>query len=393
MFLAKQKVMKKIFLFFIIILILRSPLFAQVGINSDGSFPDSSAMLDVKSVSQGVLIPRMTFEQRNALLDPVEGLMVYCTNCKPDGTGVLSIHQSGKWQNYSWNCDVPFSPVEGVHVPEVTQITWNWSAVPIALGYKWNTVNNLTTAIDLGTNTTTTETGLTHLTLYTRYVWAYNACGYSTPLTMIQMTLSFTCSDSLSIEHLAGNVAPVNKTVIYETVTNIPGVPSKCWITSNLGADHQATAVNDATEASAGWYWQFNKKQGFKVSGSNERTPNTTWITGINESSDWVAANDPCALLIGGNWRIPTITEWSNLMTGGNWINWNGPWTSALSLHAAGHLGLNDGWLYNRGGTGNYWSSSQGYLTHAFSLGFSSSSCSMFYDPKTYGYTVRCILD
>jgi hypothetical protein len=62
----------------------------------------------------------------------------------------------------------------------------------------------------------------------------------------------FICGSSLTISHVAGAVAPVNKTVTYGTVTNIPGETSKCWITSNLGADHQATAVSDATEPSAG---------------------------------------------------------------------------------------------------------------------------------------------
>ena len=115
------------------------------------------------------------------------------------------------------------------------------------------------------------------------------------------------------INHVAsGGVAPVDKTVTYGTVTNIPGETSKCWITSNLGADHQATAVNDATEASAGWYWQFNRMQGYKHDGTT-RTPNTTWITSINENLDWQAANDPCALELGNGWRIPTYTEWTNV--------------------------------------------------------------------------------
>jgi hypothetical protein len=94
-------------------------------------------------------------------------------------------------------------------------------------------------------------------------------------------------------------VAPVNKTVTYGTVTNIPGETSKCWITSNLGADHQATSKDDATEPSAGWYWQFNKKQGYKVTNNNTRTPNTPWIHPINENSDWTAAKDPCTLEMG----------------------------------------------------------------------------------------------
>ena len=78
----------------------------------------------------------------------------------------------------------------------------------------------------------------------------------------------------LTINHVEGVVAPVTKTTTYGTVTNIPGELTKCWITSNLGSDQQATAVNDATEASAGWYWQFNRKQGYKHDGST-RTPNT----------------------------------------------------------------------------------------------------------------------
>jgi hypothetical protein len=54
---------------------------------------------------------------------------------------------------------------------------------------------------------------------------------------------AFICGSSITINHVAGDVAPVHKTVTYGTVTNIPGEPSKCWITSNLGADHQANSV------------------------------------------------------------------------------------------------------------------------------------------------------
>ena len=70
------------------------------------------------------------------------------------------------------------------------------------------------------------------------------------------------------------------------------------------GADHQATAVDDATEASAGWYWQFNRKQGYKHTGT---TVIPAWnTTSIDEDSDWIPANDPCAIELGAGWRIPT---------------------------------------------------------------------------------------
>ena len=70
------------------------------------------------------------------------------------------------------------------------------------------------------------------------------------------------CGDNLAISHTAGVVAPVTKAVTYGTVnTNLSG-SDKCWITQNLGADNQASSPSDSTEASAGWYWQFNHMQG-----------------------------------------------------------------------------------------------------------------------------------
>ena len=90
-----------------------------------------------------------------------------------------------------------------------------------------------------------------------------------------------TVTSGLTVNHVAGTVAPVTKTASYGTVlTSITGA-SKCWITQNLGADHQATSATDATEPSAGWYWQFNRLQGYKNDGV---TLSPTWtITTISE--------------------------------------------------------------------------------------------------------------
>lgn len=53
---------------------------AQVAVTSDGSVPDSSAMLDVKSTTRGFLPPRMTYAERTAIALPAKGLMVYQNN-------------------------------------------------------------------------------------------------------------------------------------------------------------------------------------------------------------------------------------------------------------------------------------------------------------------------
>ncbi|MEI7725515.1 MAG: fibrobacter succinogenes major paralogous domain-containing protein [Bacteroidota bacterium] len=51
----------------------------QISINTDGSQPDPSAMLEVKSTSGGLLPPRMTTMQMNGISSPAAGLMVYNT--------------------------------------------------------------------------------------------------------------------------------------------------------------------------------------------------------------------------------------------------------------------------------------------------------------------------
>jgi hypothetical protein len=178
--------------------------------------------------------------------------------------------------------------------------------------------------------------------------------------------------------------------VTYGTVTNIPGETSKCWLTQNLGADNQATSAEDATEPSAGWYWQFNLKQGYKHDGAT-RTPNTTWITPINEYSDWVISKDPCSLLLGGAWRIPTLTEWTNVDNAGGWNNLYDAYNSNLKLHTGGYLTGADGSLVSRGTWGLYWASDEVDNVLGGYLYFYLYECNPGWCWKDFGVTLRCI--
>lgn len=293
--------MKILSLILALIILFSSTLSSQVGINTDNSAPDNSAMLDVKSTSKGFLPPRMTTAQRNSIATPAEGLVIY--NVSEDALNV--------YNGIEWLSMPPPRP--------------------------------------------------------------------------------FACGLTITIDHVvSGNVAPVNKTVAYGTVGGIPGEPTKCWITSNLGAAHQAVTVDDATEASAGWYWQFNRKQGYKHDGAT-RTPNTTWIDQINENLDWQLSNDPCYIELGAAWRLPTYWEWYNVDNDGGWTNWNDPWNSELKLHAAGSLSVSDGSLSFCGIIGNYWSSYRGGSGYAWDLFFTSATCTMYNDNKAYGFSVRCL--
>ncbi|RYF20205.1 MAG: collagen-like protein [Flavobacteriales bacterium] len=82
--------MKAKFLPLLFILSLSFYASAQnVGINTDASTADNSAMLDVKSTEKGMLIPRMTAAQRNLIASPATGLLVYQT----DGTSGFYFNQ------------------------------------------------------------------------------------------------------------------------------------------------------------------------------------------------------------------------------------------------------------------------------------------------------------
>ena len=87
--------MKKIYGFLAMLLLSSSALLAQVSVNNDNSAPDPSAMLDVKSTTKGFLPPRMTLAERDALVSPAEGLIIYnTTDNKPN------YRKNGAWTTF-----------------------------------------------------------------------------------------------------------------------------------------------------------------------------------------------------------------------------------------------------------------------------------------------------
>lgn len=65
----------------------------NVAINNDGSQPAASAMLDIKSNTKGLLIPRMTKTEKAAIASPATGLLIYQT----DGTKGFYYYTGSAW--------------------------------------------------------------------------------------------------------------------------------------------------------------------------------------------------------------------------------------------------------------------------------------------------------
>lgn len=76
----------------------KSGLSQGVSINETNTPPDPSAMLDVESTEKGMLIPRMTQTQRDAISSPATGLLIYQTDYEPGFYFNAGTSDSPAWQ-------------------------------------------------------------------------------------------------------------------------------------------------------------------------------------------------------------------------------------------------------------------------------------------------------
>ena len=93
--------LNKIIVLVLISTLVHFNLIAQVGIGTTN--PHSSAALEVSSNNSGFLPPRMSTIQRNAIDDPIAGLMIYNTteNC-------INYWNSEEWISLCGNTPSPF---------------------------------------------------------------------------------------------------------------------------------------------------------------------------------------------------------------------------------------------------------------------------------------------
>jgi len=65
----------------------------NVGIGDTLFTPDASAILDIKSTTGGLLIPRMTTTQRDAISSPAQSLLIFNTT-----TTCFETFVNGQWK-------------------------------------------------------------------------------------------------------------------------------------------------------------------------------------------------------------------------------------------------------------------------------------------------------
>ena len=96
--------MKKLFILFAIFTTVATTA-QSVGINTDGSTANTTAILDVSSTTKGFLPPRMTTTERDLIASPATGLVLFNTT-----TNGLEIKSSTGWISLKASSDAAFLP-------------------------------------------------------------------------------------------------------------------------------------------------------------------------------------------------------------------------------------------------------------------------------------------
>ena len=162
--------MKTLITLLLTVLISISTVLAQVAINTDGSVPDNSAILDIKSTTKGLLIPRMTNYQISLITSPAGGLFVYST----DDSKVYCFNSGdNEWKeiDYGAGSIAPFI----CGVSSITDIEGNSYNTVLIDSQCWMAENLVTTKYNDGTDIPYVTDGTAWMNLSTAaYAWYNN---------------------------------------------------------------------------------------------------------------------------------------------------------------------------------------------------------------------------
>ncbi|NTW31234.1 MAG: hypothetical protein HGB12_01140 [Bacteroidetes bacterium] len=211
-----------------------------VAINETGNAAVNSAMLDVSSTTQGVLISRMTKAQRDLITLPASGLFIYNTDCKTfeyfDGSFWIPLQSSNSFITAPGVITGLSSVCSGQ-----TNVAYSITPVPGATSYIWTVPSG--SSIISGQNTT----GIT-VTYSTSAgnicVTGNSVCGASSPA-CLQISLNSNLPVSVSIaENPTGTICSGTSVTFTASPTNGGTTPSYQWKLNNADVGTNVTYTN-----------------------------------------------------------------------------------------------------------------------------------------------------
>jgi uncharacterized protein (TIGR02145 family) len=201
--------------------LLTSNVFSQnVGISETGSLPDNSALLDLSSTERGLLVPRMTTTERDAITTPANSLLIFNTTTQCyEGYNA----PSSTWVAFGCiGCTVP-TGVSATAAPnpicEGSDLTLTGVATD-ATAWSWTGPNGFTSIEQSPTitNITTAEAGVYTLT-------ASNTCGSATAVN----TASVIVSQSPTTANAGSDINPACDATTATLAGNTPTIGTGEW--------------------------------------------------------------------------------------------------------------------------------------------------------------------
>lgn len=332
---------------------------AQVGIGTQN--PNTQAALEVSSENKGILIPRMPKANRPA--NAPAGLMIY----QSDNVSGFYFFTGTKWQRmYAVDDTMPalINPLPGA--------------------------TNDPPATSGATGTVTGADGILYKTvrLGDGSVWLQQNLGSSRVATAIDDTQSF--GDLYQWGRWADGHekrTPVFSRTISPTEPN-PNNPS--GLVKQWGANVNPYYYNNSSPT----WWSVD------VIGTTD-----TWTASLPSQANENQGCDPCRLLLGGTWRLPTSSEYEGLnnnasTTGVAITNSTSGFNSWLKYSSGGRRDVTSTTLLEVGTAAYYWTSTATLTssissTNAYliSVKTSNANISPYMSNRGYGYSIRCKKD
>jgi uncharacterized protein (TIGR02145 family) len=255
----------------------------------------------------------------------------------------------------------------------------------------------------MSSSTTYTETGVACGSTITRYVWAYNTCGYTDPVLLTVTTQSAGCPV---------NCNPFTDSRDGKTYGTVI-IGTRCWMSENMNIGSKITGTqNQTNNGIIEKYCYENQDSNCTIYGGLYQWGEMVqYLNGASNTTSWnPAPNGNVEGICPPGWHIPTDSEWSDLriflggesVAGGKmkeagFAHWNSPNTGGSN--ASGFSGLPAGfraasYFSGKAGYTLFWSSTGNDVTTAWDAGLWNNTSNFTRygdDNKIFGFSVRCV--
>ncbi len=400
------------------ILVIPKITLTQVGIGTNT--PASSSILEISSTNKGFLAPRLTTSERDAMVNPANGLQIFnittgCLNYFIDNTwfekcGTQITSSIGELKCHEANLNGTI--INGSSISNVTVNIPYTGAYSVSYGNQTISstgVNGITA--NLSASTLLNGSGDLFFTLTGTPTSAGNA-EFALSIAGESCTFKVPVLIDLASQYPSGTI-----NCFGQGYTNIVEVTNpntgKIWMDRNLGALNAATSLTDDTAYGDLYQWgrrsdghQCRNSQMTTTLATNEQ-PLSSFFINVNSSislppNNWLATpndnlwqglngvNNPCPI----GFRLPTETEFNNERLSWNYNNHKGAFFSVLKLTLGGSRANSAGNLYSVTIAGRYWTSTIDgvYAKHMYIINsYPTADAYISSNQRAHGISVRCI--